>query len=181
MPETYLQTHGTAIGTKMAVAFANIFIALETKLIRQRRIKPIEWKCSIDDVFLSVESKQTRHQFVHWQEHGPPVIEQTNQFHPSIKFPTEISESEKLIYLTQYDIQRGWISNWLYLWHTYIHTYIHRKSEHFRLKIREKSGNAEDYIRKSKYAGCYDYSTGSIQETRNVLFQKSEDVCTVWF
>ena len=50
--ENYLQTHGTAMGTKMAVAFANIFMAeFETKLIRQRRIKPIEWKRYIDDVF----------------------------------------------------------------------------------------------------------------------------------
>ena len=31
--------------------------------------------------------------------------------------------------------------------------------------IREKSGNAENFIERSKYAGCYDFS---IQETRNV-------------
>ena len=38
--ENYLQTHGTAMGTKMAVA---IFMAeFGTKLIRQSRIKPIE-------------------------------------------------------------------------------------------------------------------------------------------
>ena len=40
--ENYLQTHGTAMGTKMAVAFANIFMAeIETKLIRQSKIKPV--------------------------------------------------------------------------------------------------------------------------------------------
>ena len=65
--ENYLQTHGTAMGTKMAVAFANIFMAeFETKLIRQSRIKPIEWKRYIDDVFsLWDKSKQARHQLVH--------------------------------------------------------------------------------------------------------------------
>ena len=32
--ENYLQTHGTAMGTKMAVAFANIFMAeIETTLL----------------------------------------------------------------------------------------------------------------------------------------------------
>ena len=32
--ENYLQTHGTAMGTKMAVAFANIFMAaVETKIL----------------------------------------------------------------------------------------------------------------------------------------------------
>ena len=48
--ENYLQTHGTAMGTKMAVAFANIFMAeFETKLIRQSRVnEPIKRKCYID-------------------------------------------------------------------------------------------------------------------------------------
>ena len=81
--ENYLQTHGTALGTKMAVAFANIFMAeFETKLIRQSRIKLIEWKRYIDDVFsLWNKSKQDINLF----------IEQANQFHPSIKFTAEIS------------------------------------------------------------------------------------------
>ena len=43
--DNHLQTYGTAMGTEMAVAFANIFMAeIETKLIRQSRIKPTEWK-----------------------------------------------------------------------------------------------------------------------------------------
>ena len=82
--ENYLQANGTAMGTKMAVAFANIFMAeFETKLIRQSRIKLIEWKRFIDDVF-SLKSKQEINLF----------IEQANQFHPSIKFTAEISENE---------------------------------------------------------------------------------------
>ena len=47
----YLQTHGTAMGTKMAVAFANIFMAkIETEILRQSNTKPIFWKRYIDDV-----------------------------------------------------------------------------------------------------------------------------------
>ena len=50
--KNYLQMHGTAMGTKMPVAFTNIFMAeFETKLICQSRIKPIEWKRYIDDIF----------------------------------------------------------------------------------------------------------------------------------
>ena len=45
----YLQTHGTAMGTRMAVAFANIFMsAVESKIIGKSKIKPIEWKRYID-------------------------------------------------------------------------------------------------------------------------------------
>ena len=47
----YLQTHGTAMGTKMAVAFANIFMAkIEKEILRQSTTKPIFWKRFIDAV-----------------------------------------------------------------------------------------------------------------------------------
>ena len=47
-----MQTHGTAMGTKMAVLFANIFMAdIETKLIQQSETKPREWKRYILDNF----------------------------------------------------------------------------------------------------------------------------------
>ena len=39
--ENYLQTHGTAMGTKMAASFANIFmVKIETTLIQQSETKP---------------------------------------------------------------------------------------------------------------------------------------------
>ena len=50
--KNYLQTHGTAMGTKGAVSFANIFMsAVETEIINKSEIKPFEWKKYIDDVF----------------------------------------------------------------------------------------------------------------------------------
>ena len=59
----YLQTHGTVIGTKMAVAFANIFMAvIETKMISQSKRKKKtknkkkEWKRLIDDKFSQWDS-----------------------------------------------------------------------------------------------------------------------------
>ena len=40
------------MGTKMAVAFANIFMAkIEKEIIRQSNNKPLVWKRFIDDVF----------------------------------------------------------------------------------------------------------------------------------
>ena len=51
--ENYLQIHGTVMGTKMAVAFANHFMAeIETKMLNESRIKPRVWKRYIDDVSL---------------------------------------------------------------------------------------------------------------------------------
>ena len=40
-----LQTHGTAVGKKMAVAFADTFMAkIEKEILRQSSIKPFFWK-----------------------------------------------------------------------------------------------------------------------------------------
>ena len=50
----HLQTHGTVMGTKMAVhvAFANIFMAsIEKEILRQSVNKPLTWKKFIDDLF----------------------------------------------------------------------------------------------------------------------------------
>ena len=40
--KNYLQTHGTAMGSKMSVAFANIFMAkVETDILRSARLEKI--------------------------------------------------------------------------------------------------------------------------------------------
>ena len=77
-----LQIHRTAMGTKMAVAFANLFMAeIETKLLNESRIKTKVWKRYIDDVFsLWDVNREYIHRF----------IEQTNTFHPTIKITAEI-------------------------------------------------------------------------------------------
>ena len=74
------------MGTKMAVAFANLFMAeIETKMLNQSNIKPRVWKRYIDDIFsLWDASKQDIDQF----------IEQANTIHPTIKLKAEISEKE---------------------------------------------------------------------------------------
>ena len=82
----HLPTHGTAMGTKMALAFANIFMAkIEKEILRQSSIKPIFWKRFIDDI-ISV-----------WDTSRNEIEEfllQANNFHPTIKFTAEISETE---------------------------------------------------------------------------------------
>ena len=74
------------MGTKMAVAFANILMAkVETEILNQSALKRLIWKRYIDDIFslwtLNIEGIL---QF----------IEQANKQHPTIKFTAEISETE---------------------------------------------------------------------------------------
>ena len=62
----YLQTHGTAMGTKMAVAFANIFMAKVGTEILKVYLKPLIWKRYVDDIFsLDLDSKQRGDTVVH--------------------------------------------------------------------------------------------------------------------
>ena len=74
------------MGTKMAVSFANIFMAeIETEIIGRSATKPLTWKRYIDDVFslwnVSKNEIQT-------------VIELANNYHATIKFTAEISDIE---------------------------------------------------------------------------------------
>ena len=84
--ENFLQTSGIAMGTKMAVSFANIFMAeIETKIIEQCETKPREWKRYIDDVFSLWDcDRKNVEQFIF----------QANKFHPTIKFTADISENK---------------------------------------------------------------------------------------
>ena len=82
----YLQTHGTAMGTKMAVAFANIFMAsIEKEILRQSINKPLTWKRFIDDVFCLWDTNK---------EEIEHFIEQANSYYPTIKFTAEVSQLE---------------------------------------------------------------------------------------
>ena len=74
------------MGTKMAVAFANIFMAsIEKEILRQSINKPLTWKRFIDDVFCLWDKNK---------EEIEHFIEQANSYHPTIKFVAEVSQLE---------------------------------------------------------------------------------------
>ena len=80
----YLQTHGTAMGTKMAVAFANIFMSeVDSKSERHKTITVDE--IYIDDVFSLWGCERDKIQL---------FIKEANKHHATIKFTAEISEKE---------------------------------------------------------------------------------------
>ena len=74
------------MGTKMAVAFANIFMSsCESEIISQSRTKSLGWKKYIDDFFsLWTADKKEIEDFT--------VL--ANRHHLTIKFTAEISNKE---------------------------------------------------------------------------------------
>lgn len=100
----YHQIQGTAMGTKMAPAYANIFMAeLEEQLLDSYTTKPILWKRYIDDILCI------------WP--GPPedlanFIRYLNEAHPTIKFTHECSKkSVDFLDITIYKGERFNTSN----------------------------------------------------------------------
>ena len=74
------------MGTKVAVSFANIFMsAVETEIINKSKIKPLEWKRYIDDVFSVWDTER---------EEIDQFILEANRHHPTIKFTAERSDIE---------------------------------------------------------------------------------------
>lgn len=84
--QMYTQIQGTAMGTKVAPSYANLFMdTLEKEFLTDLQTKPILWKRFIDDILIV------------WP--GPPEtlkeeIDKLNQQHPTIKFTAEISETQ---------------------------------------------------------------------------------------
>ena len=79
----YLQTHGTATGTKVRIAFGNMFMAQNaTQILDKSANTPLVWKCYIDDIIsLWKTTKEVAEQF----------IEQANEHRPTLKFTAELS------------------------------------------------------------------------------------------
>ena len=76
----YLQTSGTAMGTKMAPCFANIFMAsIEQTFIDSSPLAPLFYVRFIDDIFMI---------WTHGSEELEQFITRANSTHPSIKFTT---------------------------------------------------------------------------------------------
>ena len=82
----YLQLHGTAMGTKMAPAYANLFKGdLEEKILAQSPLKPLVWWRYMDDVFMI---------WPHGEEKLSEFVNLLNSSHETIKFTHEVSPSK---------------------------------------------------------------------------------------
>ena len=84
--EHYLQIGGTAMGTSVALNYANLFMdRLETRALDDYPLKPLVWKRFIDNIFMV---------WTHGEESLNHFIEYLNSLHESIKFTHEFSFSD---------------------------------------------------------------------------------------
>ena len=119
----YLQVHGTAMGTRMAPAYANIFMGrLESILLERATNKPTVWWRYIDDVFTV---------WSHGEGCFKQFLEEINSMHPSIKFTAEWSDKSVSFLDVKISIgDNGNINTDLYTKPTDTHQYLHRRSCH---------------------------------------------------
>ena len=93
----YKQLQGTAMGTKLAPAYANLFMGkLEHEILSHAPLKPIFYKRYIDDILLL---------WPHSELELNNFLLAMNSFHPSIKFTSEI-RYDKITFLDVKHLQR---------------------------------------------------------------------------
>lgn len=122
----FLQIIGIAMGTKAAVAIANIFMHFfEDKHIfkNDELLKPILYKRFIDDIFMI------------WT-HGPDTlnnfIQHLNTVHPTIKFTANISKTDLEFLDTKVTLHNGQLTTELFTKSTNAQAYLLRSSYHPR-------------------------------------------------
>jgi hypothetical protein len=97
--EHYLQISGTAMGTKMAPSYANIFMGrLERRLLHYAPTKPLSWLRFIDDIEMK---------WVDGRDSFNDLIEMANSSHYSIKFTLEVSTSKNIFWIPQQHLRMG--------------------------------------------------------------------------
>ena len=121
----FLQKHGTAMGTRMAPSYANLFMgSLEATALENAPYKPLVWWRFIDDNFLI---------WTHGQDKLTDFITTLNHIHPTIKFTNETSATS-INFLDVTDILNNdnSISTDLYVKPTDTHQYLLSSSAHPR-------------------------------------------------
>ena len=118
----YVQKLGTAIGTRMAPSYANIFMdRLERQLISQAEIKPHTWWRFIDDIFIIwTEGEDSLKSF----------IEYLNNAHRTIKFTSKWSCSEIEFLDVKVINDSGRLETDVFIKPTDSHQYLHKTSCH---------------------------------------------------
>ena len=121
----FLQVGGTAMGTKLAPSFANIFMGdFEDKFVYTYHLKPLIWKRFIDDIFFI---------WTYGDSKLMEFVNHLNNCHDTIKFTLEKSaESANFLDITISKDPSGNLQTTLYCKPTDSHNYLLYSSEHPR-------------------------------------------------
>jgi hypothetical protein len=119
----YLQIGGTAMGTRVAPSFANLFMAdFEDKFVYPYTHQPTIWMRYIDDIFLIWQHGETK---------LSKFLDHLNQCHPTIKFTSEHSLTQiNFLDTTVHLDNNGLLYTDLYCKPTDSHNYLLYDSAH---------------------------------------------------
>ena len=122
--QIYQQIHGTSMGTPVAPTYSNIFMGwLEQQILDTFTHKPIIYLRYLDDIFII---------WTHGKELLDQFITHANQFHPTIKFTANISDTSLPFLDTLVSLNETKLSTTLYKKPTDKHQYLHYESHHPR-------------------------------------------------
>ena len=128
----YHQIKGTAMGTPMAVSFANLFMSkFETNLLddykKEYQKGPVMWIRYIDDVFFVWDHNQE--ELMHFLSYCNSYAAK-NSYKSTIKFTMEYSKSDVVFLDTKVKKHDGTMITELHCKPTATHTYLHKLSDH---------------------------------------------------
>ena len=149
----FLQVGGTAMGTRLAPSYANLFMDyFERHHVYTYRIQPLLWRRYIDDIFMIWTENLTELQ---------NFVDHLNQCIPSINFETNISESEINFLDVKVRIKDNKITSSLYTKDTDTLSYLDYSSCHpvsckksipysQFLRLRRICSNEDDFVLQCK-------------------------------
>ena len=118
----YLQQSGTAMGTRMAPSYANLFMGkFEREFLQTQTALPLVWWRFIDDVFAI---------WTHGEQQLQTFLWELNHHHTSIKFTANWSTEEVSFLDTRVYLKNGKVETDLHTKPTDKHQYLHTKSCH---------------------------------------------------
>lgn len=158
----YLQVQGTAMGTKLAPAYANIFMSkIETDIQDRAPDRIAFWKRFIDDIFVIWTGSK---------EEFKKLMEEANSLHETIKFTYEVSESETVFLDTIVYKGRRFESTGILDLRTHIKVtnkqlYVHANSYHpLSVKKAIAKGEATRYLRTNSDEQHFNQMTAKLKD-----------------
>ena len=177
--EHFLQINGTAMGTKMAPSYANIFMGkLEKLIIHSTPHKPLSWFRFIDDVDMKwTESEENLNRF----------FDHANNVHPTIKFTHETSRNNISFLDTYTTSENGIMSTDIYNKPTDKHQYLSPQSCHPKhctksipysqaLRIKRICSNEQTTKKRLGELKCHLKKRGYNNASINHCFNKASDI-----